>query len=50
MGLEYKMSTAKGNRIFQEKALIIANILFQQTTQEMSLHVVITKWSILKSD
>ena len=33
----------------QENALVIANTLFQQTTQKMSLHVDITKWSILKS-
>ena len=44
-----KWSTTKANRVFQEKALVIANTLFQQTTQKMSLHVDITKWSILKS-
>ena len=32
----------------QEKALVIANTLFQQ--QEMTLHMNITKWSIPRSD
>ena len=34
----------------QENALVIANTLFQQTTQEKTLHMDITRWSILKSD
>ena len=33
----------------QENALVIANTLFQRT-QEKTLHVDITRWSILKSD
>ena len=33
----------------QENALVIAKTLFQ-TTQEMTLHMDITRWSILKSD
>ena len=45
-----KWSTTKANGVFQEKALVIANTLFQQTTQEMNLHIDITKWSTLKSD
>ena len=32
----------------QENALVIANTLFQ--TQEKTLHMVITRWSTLKSD
>ena len=33
---------------YQENALVITNTLFQ--TQEKTLHVDITRWSILKSD
>jgi len=33
----------------QENTLVIANTLFP-TTQEKTLHVDITRWSILKSD
>ena len=33
---------------YQENALVIANTLFQQ--HEITLHMDITRWSILKSD
>ena len=38
----------KANRIFQEKALVIANTRFQQ--HEKTLHMDITRWSIPKAD
>ena len=34
----------------QENTLIIANTLFQQHKRRLSLHMDITRWSILKSD
>ena len=34
----------------QENALVVANTLFQQTTQEKTLHMNITRWSTPKSD
>ena len=34
----------------QEDALVVANTLFQQTTQEKTLHMNITRWSTPKSD
>ena len=34
----------------QENALVIANTLYIANTQEMALHMDITRWSIPKSD
>ena len=34
----------------QENSLFIANTLFPTTTEETTLHMDITRWSILKSD
>ena len=34
----------------QENSLVIANTLFPTTTEETTLHMDITRWSILKSD
>ena len=41
-------SRARLTEFCQEKALVIANTLFQQ--HKRRLHVDITRWSILKSD
>ena len=47
-GLGVQNDRTKANRIFQEKALVIANTLFQQ--HEKTLHMDITRWSIPKAD
>ena len=48
MVLEYKRRQGKETEFCQENILVKANTLFQK--QEMTLHMDITKWSILKSD
>ena len=49
MALEYKMKQAKANGVLPRE-LIAHNKHPLPTTQEKTLHMDITRWSILKSD
>ena len=48
-GVEYKMKQGKGNRVLQKECTGHSKHPLL-TTQEMTLHMDITRWSILKSD
>ena len=48
MALEYKLKQERVKELCQENTLVTANNLFQQ--HETTLHMNVTKWTILKSD